>query len=157
VAAVLVLVLPQPELPILGLGLVVAVLTRTTLRAANPLLLAGVLAVAVLLGAAARWLHAGPLDAGRWATAWIAVGAAALVNNLPAAVLLSAHRPPHPRALLLGLDLGPNLVVTGSLSAILWLQVARANGATPSVLRYSRLGVVLVPLTLCASLLVTRG
>ncbi len=157
VAAVLVLVLPQPELPILALGLAVAVLTRTTLRSANPLLLAGVLAVAVLLGAAARWLHAGPLHAGRWATAWIAVGAASLVNNLPAAVVLSAHRPAHPRALLLGLDLGPNLVVTGSLSAILWLQVARANGAKPSVLRYSLLGVVLVPLTLGASLLVTQA
>ena len=155
-AAALVLVLAQPALPVLGLGIAVAALTRTSPRAANPPLLAGVLAVAVLLGAIARWTSLGALHTGRWATAWIAVGAAAVVNNLPAAVLLSAHAPPHPRALLLGLDLGPNLVVTGSLSAMFWLQVARANGARPSMRRYSALGVALVPLTLSASLLVTR-
>jgi arsenical pump membrane protein len=156
IATVLVLALAQPAPWVLGLGLVVALLTRTSLRAVNPPLLLGVLAVAVLLGTVARAIDLGPLDTGRWATAWIAVGAAALLNNLPAAVLLSAHVPAHPRALLLGLDLGPNLVVTGSLSAIFWLQVARANGARPSILRYTKLGVLLVPLTLCASLLVTR-
>jgi arsenical pump membrane protein len=152
-AAVLVLVLSQPALPVLGLGIVVALVTRTSPGAANPPLLVGVLALAVLLGAIARWVNAGALHTGRWATAWIAVGASAVVNNLPAAVLLSAHAPAHPRALLLGLDLGPNLVVTGSLSAIFWLQVARANGAKPSIVRYSKLGVMLVPLTLVASLL----
>jgi arsenical pump membrane protein len=154
VAAVLVLVLDRPAPWVLGLGVVVAVLTRTSPRAANPPLLVGVLVLAVLLGALARWVAAGALTTGPWATAWIAVGAAAVVNNLPAAVLLSAHAPAHPRALLLGLDLGPNLVVSGSLSAIFWLQVARANEAKPSIVRYSKLGVLLVPLTLVASLLV---
>ncbi|MES1247384.1 MAG: ArsB/NhaD family transporter, partial [Actinomycetota bacterium] len=152
-AAVLVLALPQPALPVLAVGLVVALLTRTSLRSANPPLLAGVLAFAVLLGALARWVDLGALHTGRWATAWIAVGAAAVVNNLPAAVLLSAHPPTHPRALLLGLDLGPNLVVSGSLSAIFWLQVARANDAKPSIVRYTKLGVLLVPLTLVVALL----
>ena len=57
------------------------------------------------------------------------------------------------RALLLGLDLGPNLAVTGSLSAVLWLQVARADGARPSILRYTLLGLVLVPLLLVLTLL----
>jgi len=70
--------------------------------------------------------------------------------------VLSARLPAHPRALLLGLDLGPNLAITGSRSAVLWLQVSRAAAARPSVLRYSRLGFVLAPLTLVASLLVTR-
>jgi len=60
-----------------------------------------------------------------------------------------ATQPPsHPRALLLGLNLGPNLAVTGSLSAFLWLQSARAAGARPSISTYSRLGLVLVPITL---------
>jgi arsenical pump membrane protein len=134
-----------------------ALVARTSPRVVNPLLLLGVLALAVLLGALARAVDVRALTAGRWPTAWIAVGAAAFVNNLPVAVLLSAHPPAHPRALLLGLDLGPNLVVTGSLSAIFWLQVARADGARPSIRRYSRLGVVLVPLTLCAALLVTHA
>lgn len=152
-ATVLVLVLPRPALPVLLLGLLVAVLTRTSPHAANPPLLLGLLALAVLVGAAAPR----GLDTGRWATAWIAAGASVVVNNLPAAMLLSHHVPAHPRALLLGLNLGPNLAVTGSLSALLWLQVARANGARPSVVRYSLLGAALVPLTLCASLLVTRA
>jgi arsenical pump membrane protein len=154
-AAVLVLVLARPALPVLALGIAVALVARTSPRVLNPPLLAGVFAVAVLLGAIARAVDLGALTAGRWATAWIAAGSAIVVNNLPAAVLLSAHPPAHPRALLLGLDLGPNLAVTGSLSALFWLQVARATGARPSILRYSLLGALLVPLTLVASLVVT--
>ena len=94
---------------------------------------------------------------GRWETAWVAAGAAVLVNNLPAAVMLSAHLPAHPRALLLGLDLGPNLAVTGSLSAVLWHHVATAEGARPSIVRYSLYGIVLAPLTIAAALLVTAA
>jgi len=154
-AAVLVLVLARPALPVLALGVAVALVARTSPRVLNPPVLAGVFAVAVLLGALARAVDFGPLTVGRWATAWIAAGAAIVVNNLPAAVLLSAHPPAHPRALLLGLDLGPNLAVTGSLSAIFWLQVARATGARPSIRRYSLLGAGLAPLTIVASLLVT--
>jgi arsenical pump membrane protein len=152
VAAVLVLALARPALPVLILGAVIALLARTSPRAVNPPLLVGMLAIAVLLGSIAP----GTVHIGRWAMAWLAVGASVVVNNLPAAMLLSSHPPGHPSALLLGLDLGPNLAVTGSLSALFWLQVARANGARPSIRRYSAYGVVLVPVTLCASLLVTR-
>jgi arsenical pump membrane protein len=158
VAAVLVLSLARPALPVLALGVFTALAGRLGLRgaaeAANPLLLSALLAVAVGLGVLARATSIGTLLAhtGRWATAWIAAGSTVLINNLPAAVLLSARLPAHPRALLLGLDLGPNLAVSGSLSAILWLQVARRNGARPSIVRYTMLGAALVPLTLCASL-----
>ena len=160
VAAVLVLVLARPALPVLALGVVTAIAGRLGARraaeAANPLLLLGLLAVAVLLGALARATSIGTLlvHSGRWTTAWVAAGFTVVINNLPAAVLLSARLPAHPRALLLGLDLGPNLAVTGALSAILWLQVARRNGARPSIVRYTLLGAVLVPLTLSASLAV---
>jgi arsenical pump membrane protein len=160
VAAVLVLVLANPALPVLALGIAVALVTRLPLRrgiaAVNPALLLGVLGIAVALGALARsvgWISSLVDHAGRWETAGIAAGASVLVNNLPAAVMLSAHTPPHPRALLLGLDLGPNLVVTGALSAVLWLQVARANDARPSVLRYTLLGLVLVPISLGLTLI----
>jgi arsenical pump membrane protein len=67
-------------------------------------------------------------------------------------VLFSAHPPPHQRALLLGLDLGPNLAVTGSLSAFLWLQAARTVNADASLATYTKLGALLVPLTLAGTL-----
>ncbi len=67
-------------------------------------------------------------------------------------MLLSANTPAHSRALLIGLNLGPNLAVTGSLSAVLWLRVARSNDAEPSVRRYTLLGLVLVPLSIAAAL-----
>ena len=55
-----------------------------------------------------------------WSTAWAAAGigaaASVLLNNLPAAALLSAQLPPHPNPLLVGLHLGPNLAVTGRVS-----------------------------------------
>jgi len=163
-ATALVLVLAQPALPVLAVGAAAALAGRLSprdaARAANPLLLGGVLAVAVLLGTLARGVSAlGRIAAhtGRWASAWIGAGAAVLVNNLPAASVLSAHASAHPRALLLGLDLGPNLAVTGSLSAVLWLQVARAEGARPSVVRYSLLGLALVPVTLTLALLVATS
>jgi Na+/H+ antiporter NhaD/arsenite permease-like protein len=44
------------------------------------------------------------------------------------------------RALLVGLDVGPNLAVTGALSALLWLRVARNAGQRPSVKTYSLVG-----------------
>jgi arsenical pump membrane protein len=160
VATVLVLVLARPALPVLAVGAAAAFLgrvpLRTAARAANPLLLGGVLGVAVVLGTLARAVHGlGHLTThtGRWTTAWLGVGAAVLVNNLPAASVLSAQPPAHPRALLLGLNLGPNLAVSGSLSAVLWLQVARAAQAKPSVVRYSLLGLALVPLSLTLALL----
>jgi arsenical pump membrane protein len=160
IAVVLVLALADPALPVLALGVVVAVLARLPVgrgfAALNPALLLGVLGVAVALGALARdvgWFSTLVDDAGRWETAGIAAVASVLVNNLPAAVILSAHVPPHPRALLLGLDLGPSLAVTGSLSALLWLQVARTAGARPSIVRESLLGLVLVPLLLGLTLL----
>jgi arsenical pump membrane protein len=50
--------------------------------------------------------------------------------------------------LLLGLDLGPNLAITGSLAAVLWLQVARTVNARTSIATYTRLGALLVPATI---------
>jgi arsenical pump membrane protein len=85
-------------------------------------------------------------------TATAAALAAVSLNNLPAAVLLSAGRIASPEALLLGLNLGPNLAVTGSLSAVLWHQSARRTGADPSFRTFSRLGIVLVPASVAACL-----
>lgn len=66
--------------------------------------------------------------------------------------LLAARVPHHPFALLVGLDIGPNLFVTGSLAWILWLRAARAAGARPSVAKAARLGIVAVPLSIVAAI-----
>ena len=89
---------------------------------------------------------------GGWATAGVAGAAAVVLNNLPAASLLAARTPDHPFSLLIGLNIGPNLCVTGSLAWLLWLRAARGAGAAPSLARASRLGVVAVPLAMAAAL-----
>lgn len=152
--AALVLVLRNPALPVLALGL-----AATALRRLRPRLdlrvLAFLFALAVGLGTLARIWNGPPqllASSGQWTTAAIAAIGSLLVNNLPAAMLFSAHPLPHSRALLLGLDLGPNLAVTGSLSAFLWLQAARTVGADASIATYSKLGMLLVPPTLAVTL-----
>ena len=158
VAAVLVLVLASPALPVLAVGAAAVLLARTRrerLLAAVDVRTLGLLFVAaVALGAVGRWWH-GPESLfdglGRWTTAAASAAAPVLVNNLPASVLFAPDPPHHARALLIGLNLGPNLAVTGSLSALLWLRVARSLGARPSALRYSRLGLLLAPVPLCAA------
>ena len=157
-AAILVLLLRNPALPVLALG-VTASLLRRRLPHLETRMLAILFPLTIGLGTLARVWN-GPshlLDSsGSWTAAGIGAAASVLVNNLPAAVLLSASPPAHPGALLLGLDLGPNLAVTGSLSAFLWLQAARTVGAEASIAVYSRLGVLLVPLTLAAALTALR-
>jgi arsenical pump membrane protein len=152
-AAVLVVVLPNPALPALAVGV-----TAAALRHLRPLLDARALvllfSLTVGLGTLAR-VWDGPAKlvepSGAWTVAGLGAAASLVVNNLPATVLLAARPPARPDVLLLGLDLGPNLAVTGSLSAVLWLQAARSVGARPSIATYTRLGVVLVPLTLAAT------
>jgi arsenical pump membrane protein len=163
-AVAFVVALRAPALPVLVTGaLAVAVslamrrLDWRRLAAGVDLkLLAALFLAAVSLGALARsWRGPGQLvaAAGTWQTAALGAGLSLLVNNLPAAVLLTARPPAHPRALLIGLNIGPNLAVTGALSAILWLQVARAAGARPSIRFYSRVGLVVAPLALAVALL----
>jgi arsenical pump membrane protein len=153
-SAVLVLVLPDAALPVLAVG-VAATAVRRVRQDLDVRVLALLFAVAVSFGTLARLWH-GPSEllqsSGRWATAGIAALVAVLANNLPAAVLLSTRAPAHPRALLVGLDLGPNLAVTGSLSAYLWWRAAKSVGARPSAAVYSRLGLVLAPVSAAAAL-----
>ncbi len=162
-AAVLVLVLHSPALPVAVVG-VVAIGIRLSAGRDQPghvvrilgiPLLAGLFGVAVALGTLGR-VWAGPsvllshLDV--WGTAAVAAATSVLVNNLPAASLLAARTPEHPFALLIGLNLGPNLFVTGSLAWVLWLRAARSAGASPSVAKASRIGVLAVPLSMAAAL-----
>ncbi len=117
--------------------------------------LAGLFGIAVAVGTLGRsWMGPARLLAhlGTWATAVVAAITSVLINNLPAASLLAARTPPRPFALLVGLNLGPNLFVTGSLAWILWLRAARGAGARPSIGRASRIGALAVPVSMAAAL-----
>jgi arsenical pump membrane protein len=159
VSTVLVLVLAAPALPVLIIGIAVVVLARTTrarvFATVDPRVIGGLFVLAVAVGSVGRWWH-GPEHLvnsfDRWQTAATGAIASIGLNNLPASMLLAANIPAHSRALLIGLNLGPNLAVTGSLSAFLWLRVARSHGARPSARTYSLLGLVLVPVSITASL-----
>jgi arsenical pump membrane protein len=123
--------------------------------ALNPPVLLGLFGLAVGLGAlGSAW--SGPSDllrhAGSFETASVGALGSVVVNNLPAASLLAARAPTQPYALLIGLNLGPNLLVTGALSGVLWLQVGRLAGERPSPRRFSALGAVVVPVSMAAAL-----
>ena len=151
VVTVLVVALRAPALPVAAVG-VVAVLVRAgrsgdettggardrgpaALQVLGVPVLVGLFGLAVALGTLGRtW--SGPatllshLDA--WGTAAFAAVTSVLVNNLPAASLLAARQPPHPFALLIGLNVGPNLFVTGSLAWILCCGRRRAPVGVPT-------------------------
>jgi arsenical pump membrane protein len=162
-SVVLVVALPAPALEVLGVGVAVMAvrLVAGTEQLAHVFdvlgvpLLAGLFTVAVTLGTIGRaWSFPTTVLAHLdiWGTAGVAAVCSVLFNNLPAASLLSAHAPVHPYALLVGLNLGPNLCVTGSLAWLLWMRAARVAGARPSLKRASRLGLWVVPLSGLAAL-----
>ncbi len=74
-----------------------------------------------------------------------------LTNNLPAGLVASttiaqAHPPQKVvDALLIGVDLGPNLSITGSLATILWLAAIRREGEDVSFLRFLKVGAIVMP------------
>jgi arsenical pump membrane protein len=54
--------------------------------------------------------------------------------------------------MLIGVDLGPNLSVTGSLATILWLVALRREGIDVGFWRFLALGIVVMPPALIAAL-----
>ncbi|MGC2812172.1 MAG: arsenic transporter [Bradyrhizobium sp.] len=96
-------------------------------------------------------------------TSWIAGVAVAvasnLVNNLPMGLIAAttsqaAQLPAHVTgAILIGVDLGPNLSVTGSLATILWLIALRREGEQVAAWQFLQLGLVVMPPALLLALL----
>lgn len=79
----------------------------------------------------------------------VALGSNA-INNLPAGLIasataLQAHGPERViDALLIGVDLGPNLSITGSLATILWLAAIRREGEEVSFMQFLKVGVIVM-------------
>ncbi len=81
-----------------------------------------------------------------------------LVNNLPLGLIAGATlQAEHARglianAVLIGVDLGPNLSVTGSLATILWLIALRKEKLNVSGRDFFKVGVLAMPVALAAAL-----
>jgi arsenical pump membrane protein len=81
-----------------------------------------------------------------------------LVNNLPLGLIAgSTLQAAHAKgliaaAVLIGVDLGPNLSITGSLATILWLIALRKEKLDVGFWDFLKVGVVAMPVALLASL-----
>jgi arsenical pump membrane protein len=163
VAVVLMLLTSQPALPVFAIGGALElkdlvrrrrVEWREVLEVASPLVVGPLFVVAVLVGWLGRNWHAvGNLIAhsNSLTTAAVSGVLSLAINNLPAASLFAGQRIAHPYALLIGLNLGPNAFVTGAMSTMLWFRLVRAQGMSPTVMQFVRVGVPVTVVTLCAA------
>lgn len=80
-----------------------------------------------------------------------------LVNNLPAVLVLlplvAASGPAAVLAVLIGVNIGPNLTYVGSLANLLWRRVLGDNQTHTSAVEFSMVGLLTVPVTLVAAVL----
>jgi arsenical pump membrane protein len=155
---------PLPVATVALAVLAVAVVRGTTtwpaaLRSAEPIKLCLLFGLAVVTGWIGRTVDLGAVVAGfgPGMTTVAGVVAALAFNNLPAASAFGDVEPERLPYLLLGLNLGPNLAVTGALSALLWWTTARRAGVRPSVGRFSALGAMTTVPALVLAYLGLRG
>jgi arsenical pump membrane protein len=93
-----------------------------------------------------------------WSVGFIVALASNLFNNLPVGLVAgstvqAAHVPDSvTSAVLIGVDLGPNLSVTGSLATILWLAALRRERLSVSAGAFLKLGCVVMPPALVLAL-----
>jgi arsenical pump membrane protein len=117
---------------VLGLGIVVKAVTDNGLGSALAPLLPGGTALPALLAVAA-----------------VAAVLANVCNNLPAVLVLLPLAAPSGAgavlAVLLGVNIGPNLTYTGSLATLLWRRILHHHGSAPDLGEFTRLGLLTVP------------
>ncbi len=127
-----------------GLFVLVEALARTGVIAALARALAASVAQSASLAA--------------WTTGLVTAVACNLMNNLPVgliagSVVASDHVPASVTgAALIGVDLGPNLSVTGSLATILWLVAVRREGQDVGAGRFLLVGLAVMPPALILAL-----
>ena len=129
---------------VLGLGLVVRALVGNGLGSAI-----------------ARGLPHGSSLPSLLAIAAIAAAVANLVNNLPAVLVLltaitgigtsPAHLAGPVLAVLIGVNIGPNLTYAGSLATLLWRRLLAERDHEVELGEFTRLGLATVPLGLAAA------
>ncbi|WP_073502394.1 SLC13 family permease [Actinacidiphila paucisporea] len=123
---------------VLALGVVVEAVVRNGLSDAADAILPSGSSLPALLGTAA-----------------FAALLANVINNLPAVLALlplaETGGAGPVLAVLIGVNLGPNLSYAGSLATLLWRRVLQDHGTDASLRTFTRLGLLTVPPTLVAS------
>jgi arsenical pump membrane protein len=75
-----------------------------------------------------------------------------LINNLPATLVLlpltAAAGPGAVLAVLVGVNIGPNLTYAGSLATLLWRRILREHDTDVGLGEFTRLGLLVVPAAL---------
>jgi arsenical pump membrane protein len=91
------------------------------------------------------------------AVAALAAVLANLINNLPAVLVLLPLAAPAGAgpvlAVLLGVNLGPNLTYAGSLATLLWRRIVHDHDHEVDLGEFTRLGLLTVPLALVLAVL----
>jgi arsenical pump membrane protein len=136
----------------------------TVVRAASPAFLAFVPALGIVVravvdnGLAGALRHVLPEGTGLVALLGIAALAAVLanlINNLPAVLVLlpltAAAGPGALLAVLLGVNIGPNLTYAGSLATLLWRRIVHSHQEDVGLKEFTRLGLLTVPAALVAA------
>ncbi len=137
---------------------------RELVDATEPTFLVFVLALGVVVAAAGQHGLSSVIDSllphGSDLPALLAVAAvsavvANLLNNLPATLIIVAvvatSAPAGVLAMLVGVNVGPNLTYVGSLATLLWRRIVHAHDEEVEVGQFLRLGALTVPATLLAS------
>ncbi|MEU1200671.1 SLC13 family permease [Streptomyces sp. NPDC005813] len=138
----------------------------TVVKAAAPSFLAFVLALGVvvravvdngLADALGRLLPDGSDLPALLGIAALAAVLANLINNLPAVLVLlpltAASGPGAVLAVLLGVNIGPNLTYAGSLATLLWRRIVHQHEHGVDLKEFTRLGLIAVPAALVPAVL----
>ncbi|MYV42804.1 arsenic transporter, partial [Streptomyces sp. SID1328] len=142
----------------------------SVVRAAAPPFLAFVLALGVVVravvdnGLSDALGHLLPSGSGLLALLGIAALAAVLanlINNLPAVLVLLPLAAPGGAgavlAVLLGVNIGPNLTYAGSLATLLWRRIVHQHDEGVDLGEFTRLGLIAVPSALAVSVVALWG
>ncbi|HTP19469.1 MAG TPA: SLC13 family permease [Solirubrobacteraceae bacterium] len=132
-------------------------------RAAEPTFLVFVLALGVVVRAASQHGLSTAVDSilphgtalpALLLVAVISAAVANLLNNLPATLIIlpvtAVAGPGAVLAMLVGVNVGPNLTYVGSLATLLWRRIVHAHDEETDMREFTRLGLLTVPASLVA-------
>ncbi len=136
---------------------------KELVRAAEPTFLVFVLGLGVVVKAASQHGLSTAVDAllphgttlpALLLVAVVSAAVANLLNNLPATLIIlpvaAATGPGAVLAMLVGVNVGPNLTYVGSLATLLWRRIVHAHDQETDMAEFTRLGLLTVPAGLVA-------